>query len=99
VCARTHEHRAGSLCTKRSNNNNRGFSGFLKMGGGSIFLKFSTWEGPISSARSTRGAALPFDFIQPVRLAVLLPCLSSMISWRVTDGASLPAALVCRRID
>jgi hypothetical protein len=26
--------RAGSLCTKRSNNNNRGFSGFLKLGVG-----------------------------------------------------------------
>jgi hypothetical protein len=46
------EYRAGSLCTKSSNNNNAGFSGFLEVGGGGIFLKFSAWEGPISCARS-----------------------------------------------
>ena len=32
ACARTHEHRAGSLCTKSLNNNNGGFSGFRKVG-------------------------------------------------------------------
>ena len=41
ACARTHEHRAGSLCTKSSNNNNGGFSGFLKVGVEVNSLKFS----------------------------------------------------------
>jgi len=41
ACARTHEHREGSLCTKNSNNNNAGFSGFLKVGVPRIFLKNS----------------------------------------------------------
>jgi len=47
VCARTHEHRVGSLCTKNSNNNNGGFSGFLKVGGCSDFPENFPKEGPI----------------------------------------------------
>jgi hypothetical protein len=65
ACARTHEHRAGSLCTKSSNNNNGGFSGFLKVGVGVISLKFSAKEGPISLGAFTRGAAVfsAFDWL------------------------------------
>jgi hypothetical protein len=46
MCARTHEHCAGSLCTGKSNNNNGGFSGFLKVGGEGNFLKFSQRRDP-----------------------------------------------------
>src|SRR6516225_293273 len=72
ACARTHEHRAGSLCTKSSNNNNGGFSGFLKVGGGGDFLKFSAKEGPISLDAFTRGAPLSAAFGQA------LPSLQAM---------------------
>ena len=59
VCARTHEHRVGSLCTKNSNNNNGGFSGFLKVGSARTFLRISQRKDPLvamglSACRSCR---------------------------------------------
>ena len=49
VCARTHEHCAGSLCTGKSNNNNGGFSGYLKVGGVDDFLEILAQEDPFPS--------------------------------------------------
>ena len=46
ACRRSHEDLVGSLCTKSSNNNNGGFSGFLKVGVGEVFLKFSRGKDP-----------------------------------------------------
>jgi hypothetical protein len=66
VGARTMSIRAGSLCSKRSNNNNQGFSGFLKVGGGGNFLKFSQRRDPFLRTL-TRGAILSpaFDLALP----------------------------------
>jgi hypothetical protein len=47
-----------ALCTKRSNNNGEGFSGFLKVGFWVNFLKFSQRRAPFLSHAFTRGAPL-----------------------------------------
>ena len=46
MCARTHEHCAGSLCTGKSNNNNADFIGISEVGVGGYFLKFSAGKDP-----------------------------------------------------
>jgi hypothetical protein len=67
---RLHERRdcAGPLCTKSSNNNRRGFYGFLKVGCARFFLKSSRRKDPIGRFGLSVGVSFtPALPPQPVR--------------------------------
>src|SRR6516164_2773248 len=51
---------AGFTLRKEVKQQRRGFSGFLKVGGGGNFLKFPQRRDPFLSARSRAGSARPF---------------------------------------
>jgi hypothetical protein len=68
--------RALSLCTKKSNNNNRGFSGFLKAGGGGNIPKFSLRKAPFLAYVHAQhgpvgGVCLALASLQAIQIASL----------------------------
>jgi len=70
LCAKIHEHCEGSLCTKRSNNNKGGLSGFLKVRGVRFLMLCET---PIS-----KGSNISFGISQAGHPVFVTRCSASL---------------------